>query len=432
MTVAPRSAFMLPIVLLGAVAIGATTLRADEPATQTLLLKAARIYLNPDDVVESAAVLIEHGRISAIGADLTAPEGATIIDVPDGTITAGLIDACASVGFRDPVNRAEHASECVPETRVLDMLDLHSREFDHLARQGVTTVYVTADGASAIGGRGALLRTAGPSEQRIIRDAWGVKATIGREPIFKGAFNRGPFGRVSHLTRRPTTRMGLVWTFRKAFHDAQVVSRGGTPATSGEGAPSEASLNVLTRVVRGEIPLRIQARAQVDILTAIRLSREFNVPFLLEEGTQAFRCIDELKENSVPIIFGPIFDYPGGYRGMTREADGSRMNTATELIKAGLTVALTAADQTGEAALPQQATYAMRHGLTRQQALAATTTTPAALLELADSAGRIEPGRPADIVVWSGEPFDATTRAEAVIIGGRLIASPAAKSEERR
>lgn len=398
--------------------------RADEPASTVILLRAGRVYVAPDESLENGAVLIENGLISAVGADVAAPEGATIIERTEGTITAGLIDANAAVGFRDPVNRAEHASECVPELRVLDMLDLQSREFAQLAGQGVTTVYVSADSASVIGGRGALLRTGGPAEGRVVRDAWAVKATIGREPIFKGAFNRGPFGRVTHATRRPTTRMGLVWTFRKAFHDAHVVSRGETPATSGEGTPSEESLAHLLRVVRGETPLRIQARAQVDILTAIRLAREFNLRFVLEEGTQAYRCIDELKEYGVPVIYGPIFDYAAGYRGMTGEARRARYSTPVELINAGLTVALSAVDQTGEAALPRQAMFAMRHGLTRAQALAAVTTTPAKLLDIGDSAGEVRAGRPADIVLWSGEPFAATTRAEAVVIGGSLVTTP--------
>src|SRR5690606_4205581 len=104
--------------------------------------------------------------------------------------------------------------------------------------------------------------------------------------------------------------------------------------------------------------------------------------------------------------------------------------TAAELVRAGLTVALTASDQTGEAGLPQQAMYAMRFGLSRAQALAAVTTTPAKLLGLGDAAGTIRPGTHADLVLWSGEPFAATTRAEAVIIGGQLVSAPAADDGE--
>ncbi|MFQ5410796.1 MAG: amidohydrolase family protein [Phycisphaerae bacterium] len=389
----------------------------DAPA---ILLKAGKIYISPEKTIENGAILIEAGTITGVGTDLAPPEGATIIELPDGTITAGLIDANSTAGYRS-VNKAEHRSECIPELRVIDMVDLHSRSFDRLASTGVTTVYVSADSASVIGGRGAILRTGGPAGGRIIREAYGVKATIGREPIYKASRNRTPFGRTTFLTRRPNTRMGLAWVFRKSFHDAQIFARGETPATRGEGSPSDDSIPTLIGVLKGEIPLRIQARSHLDILTAIRLSREFNIPFTLEEGTDAYRCLDDLRENKIPIIYGPIFDYPHGFRAGSGEADKQRYNTLVKLIGAGLTVALSANDQTGEAALPHQATYAMRFGLSRSQALAAVTTTPAKLLELESPSGTIETGQPADVVLWSGEPFAATTRAEVVVIGGTIV-----------
>lgn len=396
----------------------------DSGVADLILLKAGKVYLTPDESLDNGEILIRNGRIVSIGTDLSAPEGATVIERPEGTVTAGLIDANSTAGYRSARSRAEHRSECIPELHVLDTLDLGSRDFDQLASSGVTTVYVSADSASVIGAQGAILHTGGPRDRRVVRKAYGIKATIGREPVYKASRNRGPFGIVSYLTRRPTTRMGLVWVFRKAFHDAALASRGQTPETHGEGTPSEASIQVLIRVLKGEIPLRIQARAQLDILTAIRLGREFNVSFILEEGTDAYRCIDVLRENKVPVIYGPLFDYPRGARAGSGEANRYRYSAPAALLKGGITLALSANDLGGEASLPRQAMYAMRFGLTRAQALAAVTVTPARLLEIEDVAGLIAEGRPADIVLWSGEPFAATTRAEAVVIGGHLVKRP--------
>ncbi len=397
-----------------------TTARAEATGDETILLKAGKVYATPDKVITDGEVLIKGGKIVKIGREVAAADGATIIERPNGTITAGLIDANATAGYRTYSDRAEHRSEVIPELRVIDMLDLEHRSFAALARSGVTTVYVSADSASVIGGQGAILRTAGPVPDRTVRQAYAVKATMGREPIYKGSRNRRPSRRnTTYLARRPNTRMGLVWTFRKAFHDAEFAARGEEPATRGEGTPSAASLSILSDVLNGERPLRVQARAQHDILTALRLCKEFDLRFVLEEGTDAYRCIDELKEAGVAVIYGPLFDYPFGYR--AGEARRYRYSAPAELLKGGLTLALSANDLTGEAALPQQAMYAMRFGLTRTQALAAVTTTPAKLLEIDDVAGTIAKGRPADVVLWSGEPFAATTRAEAVIIGGRVV-----------
>lgn len=403
--------------------------RANADESTPILIRAKKIYMSPDHVMSPGAILVRDGRIDRIDETIDIADDVRVVDLGEATITAGLIDANSNAGYRLGYHDAEHASECIPEMRVLDTIDLESNDFKDLARAGVTTVYVSPDSASVIGAQGTIVRTAGPADSRVIEETAGVKATLGREPIFKASFNRTPnrFG-TSFLTRRPTTRMGLVWVFRKSFHDAQLTARGEKPSTHGEGSPSEAAIPYLIKILNGEIPFRIQARSQLDILTAIRLSREFNLKFVLEEGTDAYRCIDELKENKIPVIYGPIFDYPIGFRAGTGESERFRYSAATELLKAGITMALSAGDTSGESALPMQAGYAMRVGLTREQALAAVTTVPAELLGIGDLAGSLASGRAADLVVWSGEPFEATTRAEMVFVNGSLVSDRTEKS----
>jgi len=388
-----------------------------------ILLKVGKVYVSPNEIFEPGAVMIRDGKIDAVGESLPAIDDVRVVEMPEATITAGLIDAAATVGYRLGFHDAEHRSEVVPETRALDTVDLYDNGFADLAAQGVTTVYISPDAASVIGGQGAIVRTAGPRAQRIINPASSIKATIGREPIVKASFNRTPsrFSGTSFLTRRPTTRMGLTWVLRKAFHDAQMIKRGETPATNGEGAPSAESLPILIDVVAGEKPLRIQARAQNDILTALRVAREFNLTFVLEEGTEAYRCIDELKAANVPVIYGPIFDYPIGWRARAGEAVRFRFSAPRELLDAGLTVALSACELQGEGGLGRMGAYARRCGLTRKEVLAATTTTPAQILGIDGQAGTLAAGRTADLVVWSGEPFEATSQVTLVFAGGTLV-----------
>ncbi len=402
------------------------TARADD--STPILIRAKKIYLSAENFISPGAVLIRDGRIDRIAEQIQIADEVRVIDLENATITAGLIDANTNAGYRFGYHDAEHASECIPDMRVIDTIDLEGDDFKALADSGVTTVYVSPDSASVIGARGTIVRTGGPAEDRVIQEVAGVKATVGREPIFKAMRNQTPSRRnVSHMTRRPTTRMGLVWVFRKSFHDAQLVARGQTPATRGEGSPSEASIPYLIKILKGDLRFRIQARSQLDILTAIRLSREFNFNFVLEEGTDAYRCLDELKENKIPVIYGPISDYPTGFRAGTGESNRFRYSAPREIIKAGIKMALSAGDATGEGSLPMQAGYAMRLGLSREQALAAVTEIPAELLGISDLAGTLESGRSADLVVWSGEPFDATTRAEMVFVNGRLMSDRTVK-----
>lgn len=316
--------------------------------------------------------------------------------------------------------RTEASSESVPHTRVIDALDLRSPDFRRLVAGGVTTVFVSSDNSAVIGPRGAIVRTGGPIRERIIRDEDAICAAIGSDPIRIGLRNSGPSRNfISTRTRRPTTRMGVAWVFRKVMYDA-IDYREGRPVT-GADAPPEAALPVLVQLLAGEIPLRIHARQQNDILAAIRLAGEFGLSFTLVEGTDAWKCAEELRATNTPVIFGPIFLDPTGPRTFTSEVQDARLSTLATLLDAGITTALTAQDLREEDGLARQMMYAVRAGASPAQALAAATFTPAKLLGIDDKVGTIDVGKDADIVLWSGEPTDATAKPWIVLIRGRVV-----------
>ena len=185
--------------------------------------------------------------------------------------------------------------------------------------------------------------------------------------------------------------------------------------------PPRQALPVLQQVLDGEIPLRIQARMQHDVFTALRLAAEFKLKFILEEATEAYRCLPQLKAADVPVIFGPIYMAPTGYRRFSGEANRPRLNTPKQLADAGIEFALTAQELRDEEGLLRQGMYAVRHGLSPEQALRAITATPASLLGLSGKLGVVAPGASADLVVWNTEPFDATSRPLLVMIDGRVV-----------
>jgi imidazolonepropionase-like amidohydrolase len=165
----------------------------------------------------------------------------------------------------------------------------------------------------------------------------------------------------------------------------------------------------------------MQARMQHDILNCLRLANEFKLRFILEEATEAYQCLPQLKAANVPVIFGPIFMEESGYRAFSGEASDPRLNTPAQLAEAGITFALCAQEKRDEEGLIRQAMFARRYGLSDRQALDAVTSIPARLLGLESQMGVLAVGGAADLVVWSGHPLDATAAPKMVVINGRVV-----------
>jgi len=445
---------LLTLLAVAAIVPSGRASRAEDSAGP-VAVKARRIHVGDGRTIENGILLIENGRIRAVGNDVKIPPGTPVIEIDGGEMTPGLIDANArvetaeliapsrkppqqeidpahieedgdtdpsplAVGVRTSAVISEQGSEVVPHTRVLDGLHLGGRDFDRLARGGVTTAYASPDASSVIGPRGAIVHTGGPCPQRVLMAAAAVKATVGSDPSMLGSYNRQPYGNtVSLYARRPNSRMGLTWVFRKAFYDA--IRRGdGLTAYGADTASPEAS-DVLREVLEGKAPLRIQARIQQDILTALRLADELKLRFTLEEATEAYRCIEELRAASVPVVFGPIYEQPGGIRLRGGEGRRSRYYTFRALIEAGIPTALSAQELREEDGLARQAMYAIRFGVDFDEALRAVTQVPAQMLGLDKELGTLEPGKRADVVLWTGRPFAATSLAAVVLIDGNVV-----------
>ena len=464
----PTAAISLLLLMLTPAAV------AMDDGSDIIVIKAGRVHTVSGAPIEGGMVVVRDGRIEAVGRDVGIPENARVIELPDSVVTPGLVDACCAIGFEVPqeagrstygeernafwrelselalpgggapgdddpdgpeatakllaagqpsrVTWAEHASEVTPHRLVIDSINLFSNDFKRLMKGGVTTVYVTPDSANVISSRGAILKTGGPISERIVERASAVKAAMGSDPSRRGRRNNLPpyYGPPPTFhTRRPTTRMGVEWVFRKAFYDALRVRDGLEP--HGADMPPAEAVPVLQQILTGEIPLRVQARMQHDIFTALRLADEFDLKFVLEEATEAYRCLPQLEAADVPVIYGPIFMTPTGWRRFSREADEPRLNTAARLAREGIKFALTAQELRDEEGLVRQGMYAVRHGLSAEEALRAVTATPAELLGLSEQIGVVAPGAAADLVAWSAEPFDATSRPLLVMIDGRIV-----------
>ncbi|MBI4563490.1 MAG: amidohydrolase family protein [Planctomycetes bacterium] len=384
--------------------LGALLLAASpqDSAPETLAFKAARLIPVEGEEMAPAIMIVRNGKIDAVGSDVSIPEGAHVIDFGPSTLMPGLVDAGLTMWVDGEDN--EEASEVTPGYRALDGLNAGARDFQRAVQTGVTTAFVAPGTRNVIGGLGVVLKMAGSSmRDRVLLEDAALKATIGSGPSRGNYPPRGrPPGNV--YARRPTTRMGVSWIFRKAFLDAQ------SAGTEADG--------VLARALRKQLPVRIAASRAMDIESAIYLADEFGLAVSFEEAEEAYRAIDLLVSRKIPVALRPTFQ-PSGLM----SADGSeiRYDTFAALAAAGVPTALLAGGPGEGESLLRMAAFAVRYGASRAQALRAITRTPADMLGVGDRVGSIQPGKDADFLVLTGDPLDPTSRVERVFIGGRQV-----------
>lgn len=389
------------------------------PGDDLIALQAAEVHVGDGTIFKPGIVLIEGGKVVAAGQGLPLPPGGRVIDCGAAVITPGLVDAACQLGTSSLFGSAEQASEVIPHLDTADAIDYFSRDFEELARGGVTTVFVTGEASAVISARGAAVKTGGPLESRRLQPKPCVKVTLGPESSGRGVFNRSPSrfgGGASFANRRPTTRMGAAWVFRKAMHDAIAFRDEGLPSSDGF---EPAALRALGDVLAGATQLRMQVREAMDFDTTARLADEFGLTYSIEYGTEAVQRLDLLAARKIAVIYGPVRQTDSTFE--SYESAAPALETPKLLAEKGIPFCLTASDGNGDGGLARQAGLAIRFGLDRARALRAVTVDPAALVGLDQRVGRLAVGLDADLVVWNGAPFDDASMPVLVLIQGRPV-----------
>jgi imidazolonepropionase-like amidohydrolase len=177
-------------------------------------------------------------------------------------------------------------------------------------------------------------------------------------------------------------------------------------------ARSRLDLEALQPVLKGQVPLAIQANRASDLLAAIRLADEFALRLVLVGASEGWMVAPQLAKAKVPVVVKPLTNIP------SFDSLGATLENAARLARAGVTVALASFDTQNSRNLRQEAGNAIANGMDRDAALEAVTLAPARLWGVADRVGSLEPGKDADLVIWSGDPFEVTAGAERVFIKG--------------
>lgn len=384
------------------------------PTAETLTVYADKAYTSTGKVIENAMVVLNDGKISAIGPAAKGKRADDALHV--AAITAGMVDISARINSGG--QSVEESTECTPGNRVADTLDPFSQSWARQLRHGVTTVVASPYDNNCIGGLSLALKTGGETsiEARTIKADVALRGSFGSQPSSR---NHPAFGRpTDFFSRRPTTRMGVEWIWRKNFFDALYAE--GKPERAFDGHEQ------LVAALNGALPVFAQAFATQDIRTAVFLKEEMagegkpDMRLIIDGGAEAWRELDFLVRSNSAVVLSP-------YAADGRTTDGAFYadNCAAKLHAAGVPIALSSYNS-GEVGhlLGDQAAFAQRGGLPFDAALDAVTLSPARIMGIDARVGSLEVGKDGDIVLWNGTPFELTSSVVGVVLDGKLVVDP--------
>ncbi len=372
------------------------------------VIRAERVYTGTGSVLEGGFVAVANGKIAAVGSG----SGGAGDELEVAAVTPGMIDLGARIVTHP--DAVEQSTETAFTMRVADALDLFDPRWDRELESGVTTVLATPPDSDVIGGLCIALKTGGPKSlaARTVRADAALRGSFGSEPSQGNQSAQGV--PQSFYVRRPTTRMGVEWGFRKSFYDALAAAR--YPERTFAGA------DVLQQVLDGELVLSVQAWATQDIRTAIYLKEEFGIERMILDAAAEAWMEPELLVRSGAAVVLPPFSFQGR---VGRDRAFFAWHTAELLRASGVPFALSGHGSEDPAdRLSRQPALAMRGGLPFDAALAAVTIAPARMIGIDGRVGSIEVGKDADLVLWSGTPFQPTSRIVGVLLEGRLVVDP--------
>lgn len=372
------------------------------------------VYTAAGDPIEDGVITVSDGKIRSVANGGRGSNGKNSITC--AAVTPGMVDLSIRTGVG--MNSVEQSREVAPDLAVANALDVFDVDWEIQARSGITTALVTPPDFDVIGGLGTVVKTAGPHgvAARTVKADAVLRAAIGTQPSFR---NHPAFGRPEDFySRRPTTRMGVEWELRKAFYDAAASAEDEARAFRGS--------DQILAVLQAERPLMIQAWTTQDIRTAIFFKEEMESEglgspnLILDAAAEAWKEPEMLARSGASVVLPP---YP--LDGRTTDNSFMSLECAKLVHDLGLPLALSAhGTRDNGARLDRQAGLAMRGGLPFEAALEAVTIAPARMVGIDDRVGSIESGKDADLVLWSGKPFELTSRVIGVVIEGRLILDP--------
>jgi imidazolonepropionase-like amidohydrolase len=400
--------------IIGVMAVVLMGLGVALPAgAEVIAIMHAKAYTaGPEGTVENATILVEDGRIKAIGAGLAAPAGANIIDAKGKPVTPGFMNSYTSLTLGEISYSAGPTDEMAKGGATGPAFDV---------RYGINPASVLIPVNRA---RGLTHAMVAPQAVGSVFAGTGAIIDLGQGPDITLKTGVAVFVQLDEDGNAMAggARSASWLSFREALEDARNFDSHRKAYDEGRTrnySLSRANLEALVPVVKGLIPVVVTVSRASDIHQAIMMAREFGLKLVIARGEQAWMVADELAAAKVPVIIAPTADLPEHFEDL-----GATLKNAARLQAAGVQVALTSAEESGAHdayAVSQAAGIAVAHGLPWAEALKALTITPARIWGIDRDYGSLEVGKKADFVIWSGDPFELTSFVDAELIEGRIM-----------
>jgi imidazolonepropionase-like amidohydrolase len=410
--------------VLAAVAVGdaviGQTLKA---GASVYVIQGAKINTLAGAPIEKGTIVIENGRIKAVGANLPAPAGAEVLKADGLEVYPGLFDSVSELGLTEigSVNATNDINEIGPYNPQLVAASAVHPPSEHIpvARaNGITHALAVPGlgrGGAVMGGQASAISLNGWTvEEMMIRPSVALAVNWPSLGTGGGGFD---FATLSRRTRpfseikadyEKKVREIEDW-LERARRYQQV-----TDKAPGSRIDRDLKLEALGPVVRGELPLLVNADDDRDIKNAIEFCEKHKLKLIIAGGADSYKIADLLAKKGVPVILGPVQAIPSD-----NEPYDARNTTPGVLQKAGVKFALASFNSSDSRNLPYEIGNAVSYGLPREEALKAITLYPAQILGLSDRVGTLEPGKIANLIVTNGDPLEFRTEVRHLFINGQ-------------
>lgn len=381
-----------------------------------LLIKNGKILTMAGKTYESGEVLIKNGKIVYVGelADVSLGEEDTVIDAFGLWVMPGIIEAHCHIGISEEKEGQEQDDSnettlpLTPYIRALDAVNPMDAAFHNAIQAGITSVMVGPGSSNVVGGQFLFMKTHG----RVIDDM------VIKEPAaMKVAFGENPKKAYKDLNTPPASRMTIAAMLREELFLAKQYQQKKEKSKAAEDFEEDFRLEAWLPVLKGEIPLKAHVHRADDILTAIRIAKEYHLKLTLDHCSEGHIIADEIQNSGYPAIIGPGMSCRNKL-----EIKNVDFKTPGVLAKKGVKVAITTDHPvTLIQYLPICAGLAAKKGLGVEEGLKAITINAAEICQVDNRVGSLEAGKDADIAIFTGNPMEVFTHTVYTIIDGMVV-----------
>jgi len=396
----------------------------DVEGETTFLLRAGRVYTMVSSgeawCIERGEILVEGGKIVAVGKDLETPSFVRVIDLPDAVVMPGLVLADSNLAGRHTGEDSVGA-----QYRAIDAFNPYAN-YERLLAGGVTTAYVSPGGHRLVAGVGAVVKLAAPPDDEVLRPVAELVINLGNRAFNPPAKQHWLVPPSSDLSiepsevQRPTSRLGQFLQLRQSF-DAALGYAAAQREDDADKQTFDATTAALAEQLDRKALLRVRADRATDIEQAIAFFGDRKMPFILTGGLESRRVADILAKAGTPIVYEVPINAASVGRNLGPDPDRIEDRLMIPDALADSLIAVAGPEGAPHADLLLYASVAHRAGLSRRKALEAVTIAAAKILDVDKRVGAIRSGLDADLLVLNGEPLAATTSVLRTFVNGRVV-----------